>query len=116
MIAFEPADQIKILLDQQEKLYARQSELKALLEDCDASENYCDDDGASTAVENWSGSFGWDSRADDVRLNIFGISSYRANQREVIILSSLSYTLIIVRLHSLYDVWTLDFLPHNRLK
>uniref|UniRef100_A0A7C8YKK4 ATP-dependent DNA helicase n=1 Tax=Opuntia streptacantha TaxID=393608 RepID=A0A7C8YKK4_OPUST len=77
-------DQIKILLDQQEKLYARQSELKALLEDCDASENYCDDDGASTAVENWSGSFGWDSRADDVRLNIFGISSYRANQREII--------------------------------
>lgn len=77
-------DQIKILLDQQENLYARQSELKALLEDCEASENHYDDDGTSTAVENWSGSFGWDSRADDVRLNIFGISSYRANQREII--------------------------------
>ncbi|KAJ8448366.1 hypothetical protein Cgig2_021994 [Carnegiea gigantea] len=77
-------DQIKILLDQQENLYARQSELKALLEDCEASENHYDDDGTSTAVENWSGSFGWDSQADDVRLNIFGISSYRANQREII--------------------------------
>ncbi|XP_057251044.1 ATP-dependent DNA helicase Q-like 2 isoform X2 [Beta vulgaris subsp. vulgaris] len=35
-------------------------------------------------MENWSGSFGWDSQADDLRLNIFGISSFRANQREII--------------------------------
>lgn len=77
-----PADQIKILLDQQETLYARQSELKAILEDCEASSSH-PNDGASIAPENWSGSFGWDSEADDLRLNIFGISSYRANQREV---------------------------------
>ncbi|RAL52290.1 hypothetical protein DM860_016139 [Cuscuta australis] len=77
-------DQIKILLDQQEKLYARKSELKALLEDFEASENHYDDDGVSAATENWLGSFEWDSRADDLRLNIFGISSYRANQREII--------------------------------
>lgn len=41
---------------------------------------------SSTAVENWSGTFEWDSRADDVRLNVFGIPVYRANQREVIAL------------------------------
>ncbi|CAO2827328.1 unnamed protein product [Amaranthus hypochondriacus] len=76
-------DQIKILLDQQDKLYARQSELKALLEDCEASSSQ-ENDGASTALENWSGSFEWDSKADDLRLNIFGISSYRANQREIV--------------------------------
>ncbi|XP_021725557.1 mediator of RNA polymerase II transcription subunit 34-like [Chenopodium quinoa] len=76
-------DQIKLLLDQQENLYARQSELKALLEDCEASGSHRND-GASTAPEDWSGSFGWDSEAEDLRLKIFGISSYRANQREII--------------------------------
>lgn len=76
-------DQIKLLLDQQENLYARQTELKALLEDCEASGSY-HNDATSTAPENWSGSFGWDSEADDIRLNVFGISSYRANQREII--------------------------------
>ncbi|XP_021768372.1 mediator of RNA polymerase II transcription subunit 34 isoform X1 [Chenopodium quinoa] len=76
-------DQIKLLLDQQENLYARQSELKALLENCEASGSHRND-GASTAPEDWSGSFGWDSEAEDLRLNIFGISSYRANQREII--------------------------------
>lgn len=53
-------DQIKLLLDQQENLYARQTELKALLEDCEASGSY-HNDATSTAPENWSGSFGWDS-------------------------------------------------------
>uniref|UniRef100_A0A803L6E4 ATP-dependent DNA helicase n=1 Tax=Chenopodium quinoa TaxID=63459 RepID=A0A803L6E4_CHEQI len=77
----EEEDQIKLLLDQQENLYARQSELKALLENCEASGSHRND-GASTAPEDWSGSFGWDSEAEDLRLNIFGISSYRANQRE----------------------------------
>ncbi|KAL9246999.1 hypothetical protein vseg_020473 [Gypsophila vaccaria] len=76
-------DQISILLDQQDKLYARQTELKRLLEDHEASGSRRDDC-ASTSVEDWSGSFGWDSRADDLRLNIFGISVYRANQREII--------------------------------
>jgi ATP-dependent DNA helicase Q1 len=74
--------QIQMLLEQQEKLYERQSELKTLLEACRASGNPVTDD-ASTTVENWSGQFEWDSEADDVRFNVFGISTYRANQREV---------------------------------
>ncbi|XP_074270331.1 ATP-dependent DNA helicase Q-like 2 [Silene latifolia] len=77
-------DQITILLDQQDKLYTRQSELKRLLEEQEASGSRHDNGGASTSVEDWSGSFGWDSRADDLRLNIFGISSYRANQQEIV--------------------------------
>ncbi|XP_010276964.1 PREDICTED: mediator of RNA polymerase II transcription subunit 34 isoform X2 [Nelumbo nucifera] len=79
----EVQDQIKILLDRQEKLYARQSELKILLEECNASGSPADG-GASVTVENWSGPFGWDSEADDIRFNVFGISTYRANQREII--------------------------------
>ncbi|XP_031247124.1 mediator of RNA polymerase II transcription subunit 34-like [Pistacia vera] len=76
-------DQIKHLLDRQEKLQDRQSELKAVLEACEASVSptQC---GGSVSVEDWSGPFEWDSRADDVRLNVFGISSYRANQREIV--------------------------------
>ncbi|XP_044502444.1 ATP-dependent DNA helicase Q-like 2 isoform X2 [Mangifera indica] len=74
---------IKQLLDRQEKLQERQSELKALLEACEASvsRTQC---GGSVGVEDWSGHFEWDSRADDVRLNVFGISTYRANQREIV--------------------------------
>ncbi|GKV10548.1 hypothetical protein SLEP1_g21893 [Rubroshorea leprosula] len=76
-------DQIRALLERQEMLYERQSELKALLEACQESGSPVKD-GAATAVENWSGAFEWDSRADDIRLNVFGISTYRANQREII--------------------------------
>ncbi|GFP81573.1 mediator of RNA polymerase ii transcription subunit 34 [Phtheirospermum japonicum] len=76
-------EQIKVLLDQQEKLYERQSELKALLENKESSRSQGDDE-ASVSVENWSGSFEWDLAADDIRFNVFGISSYRANQREII--------------------------------
>ncbi|KAK2976017.1 hypothetical protein RJ640_015694 [Escallonia rubra] len=76
-------DQLKVLLDRQDKLYERQSELKALLESCEANESL-DKDGAAVSAENWSGEFPWDSEADDMRFNVFGISSYRANQREII--------------------------------
>ncbi|KAK8958899.1 Mediator of RNA polymerase II transcription subunit 34 [Platanthera guangdongensis] len=38
----------------------------------------------TTEVADWSATFEWDARADDTRFNIFGISSYRANQRELI--------------------------------
>ncbi|XP_063942177.1 ATP-dependent DNA helicase Q-like 2 isoform X2 [Daucus carota subsp. sativus] len=76
-------DQIKVFLDRQEKLYDRKSELKALLESCEVSA--CEiKDAATGTSENWSGEFEWDSRANDVRLNVFGITSYRANQREII--------------------------------
>lgn len=76
-------DQIRELLDRQEKLYDRQSELKALLENCEVYAS-TDKDATTVSSENWSGAFGWDSQADDVRFNIFGLSSYRANQREII--------------------------------
>ncbi|KAH7515009.1 hypothetical protein FEM48_Zijuj11G0150800 [Ziziphus jujuba var. spinosa] len=76
-------EQMKILLQRQDTLYERQSQLKALLEASEGSE-YPAKDTASTSVENWSGSFEWDSEADDVRFNVFGISTYRANQREII--------------------------------
>jgi len=40
--------------------------------------------GASkSGKEDWLGSFGWDDRAADIRLNLFGIKSYRQNQQQV---------------------------------
>lgn len=79
------ADQIRALIERQERLHERKSELTAILEACKESGNEVNNNNgaSSTTVENWSAPFEWDSEADDVRLNIFGISSYRANQREV---------------------------------
>ncbi|XP_042950284.1 ATP-dependent DNA helicase Q-like 2 [Carya illinoinensis] len=74
-------DHINRLLERQEKLYERQTELKTLLEACEGSGDPVAD-GASATVENWSGPFEWDSKADDVRFNVFGIPTYRENQRE----------------------------------
>lgn len=77
--------QISALIEHQDRLYERKSELKTLLKAVSASVTpvapSCPD--GSSAVENWSEPFEWDSRADDIRFNIFGISKYRANQREV---------------------------------
>ncbi|KAG5389031.1 hypothetical protein IGI04_030572 [Brassica rapa subsp. trilocularis] len=76
--------QISALIEHQDRLYERKSELKTLLKAVAASvtpvASSCPD--SSSAVENWSEPFEWDSRADDIRFNIFGISKYRANQRE----------------------------------
>ncbi|KAL3598852.1 hypothetical protein D5086_006770 [Populus alba] len=80
-------DQIKLLLERQEKLHERQSELKFLLEAYKASGtgNSANENASrSSSLEDWSGSFEWDSQADDARLNIFGIPSYRQNQKEII--------------------------------
>ncbi|KAK7252557.1 hypothetical protein RIF29_36597 [Crotalaria pallida] len=81
-------DQIRVLIERQEQLYERKSELSAILQACKDSENQvinCNGaSSSSTTVENWNAPFEWDSLADDLRLNIFGISSYRANQREII--------------------------------
>ncbi|KAF8087796.1 hypothetical protein N665_0566s0003 [Sinapis alba] len=80
--------QISALIEHQDRLYERKSELKTLLKAVTASgttpvaASSCPD--GSSAVENWSEPFEWDSRADDVRFNTFGISKYRANQREII--------------------------------
>ncbi|ONM00880.1 Mediator of RNA polymerase II transcription subunit 34 [Zea mays] len=75
--------QIKTLLDRQEELYERQAQLKALLEASKLTRNTTINT-SSVAPEDWSGSFPWDLEADDTRFNIFGISSYRSNQREII--------------------------------
>ncbi|XP_048621535.1 ATP-dependent DNA helicase Q-like 2 isoform X3 [Brassica napus] len=78
--------QISALIEHQDRLYERKSELKTLLKAVAASvtpvASSCPD--GSSAVENWSEPFEWDSRADDIRFNIFGISKYRANQREIV--------------------------------
>lgn len=79
-IAF--AGQISALIEHQDRLYERKSELKTLLKALAASGSPVASSG-SNAIENWSEAFEWDSRADDVRFNVFGISKYRANQKEV---------------------------------
>ncbi|KAJ1296015.1 hypothetical protein BS78_01G266600 [Paspalum vaginatum] len=76
--------QIKTLLDRQEELYERQSQLKALLEVSKVSSNKSNYDSSVAREEDWSGSFPWDSQAEDTRFNVFGITSYRSNQREII--------------------------------
>lgn len=91
------SEQIKVLIDQQDRLYERQSELKALLEYKESDRSNGEDE-ASVSMENWSGTFEWDSAADDVRFNVFGISAYRANQREVgQNLSKHIWTLIVLK-------------------
>ncbi|KAL1204974.1 ATP-dependent DNA helicase Q-like 2 [Cardamine amara subsp. amara] len=75
--------QISALIEHQDRLYERKSELKTLLKAVAASGSPVATSGSS-AIENWSEPFEWDSRADDVRFNIFGISEYRANQKEII--------------------------------
>ncbi|KAG8090366.1 hypothetical protein GUJ93_ZPchr0011g28878 [Zizania palustris] len=75
--------QIKMLLDRQEELYERESQLKAMLEVYKAS-TVATNNAPSVAMEDWSGSFSWDSQAEDIRFNVFGISCYRQNQREII--------------------------------
>jgi ATP-dependent DNA helicase Q1 len=73
------------LLEHQERLQERKSHLRSLLDGLKESENISTEENAvPVAAEDWSGTFEWDSRADDIRFNVFGISSYRANQREVI--------------------------------
>lgn len=76
------SEQIKFLLDRQEKLHERRFELKALVESCESSSGPGADN-AAVSVDDWSRPFEWDSQADDIRFNVFGISKYRANQREV---------------------------------
>ncbi|KAJ4881280.1 Mediator of RNA polymerase II transcription subunit 34 [Raphanus sativus] len=73
--------QISALIEHQDRLYERKSELKTLLKAVTAGTPVAS---SCPAVENWSEPFEWDSRADDIRFNMFGISKYRANQREII--------------------------------
>eukprot|EP00249_Psilotum_nudum_P010076 c22317_g1_i1 orf=257-2596(+) len=76
-------DQINVLLEHQEHLLQQQAELKSLLDCCDG-DVIAMDEMVESCSENWAGSFPWDNEAKDVRLNVFGISSYRTNQREII--------------------------------
>lgn len=75
--------QISALIEHQDRLYERKSELNTLLKALAASGSPVASGGSSSAIENWSGTFEWDSRADDVRFNVFSISKYRSNQKEV---------------------------------
>ncbi|KAL2629458.1 hypothetical protein R1flu_014144 [Riccia fluitans] len=78
-------DQISTLLQHQENLEQQRDELQALLESCREQEGIGPVSGSSSSTkENWTGSFEWDERAAELRLNIFGINSYRPNQREII--------------------------------
>ncbi|XVF87923.1 hypothetical protein PTKIN_Ptkin19aG0007400 [Pterospermum kingtungense] len=70
-------DQIRALFERQDQLHQRHSELTTLLETLAVPIKH-------VQAEDWSGPFEWDSRADDIRFNVFGISSYRPNQREII--------------------------------
>lgn len=79
---FDFSGQIQALLDRQVKLCERQSELKALLEECEASQDAAHDN-SSVSTDDWSAAFEWDSRAEDVAFDVFGITCYRANQRKV---------------------------------
>lgn len=82
-------DQISCLLERQEKLLEQQAELRGLLNSlCDVSGEDIKVDGLKDTVEDskdyWTGPFSWDKEVDDILLNVFGISSYRTNQREII--------------------------------
>ncbi|BBN07050.1 ATP-dependent DNA helicase Q1 [Marchantia polymorpha subsp. ruderalis] len=78
-------DQITSLLEHQEKLLEQRQELRALLESCRKQEGTGSEAFVSSSTkEDWTGSFEWDKRAADLRLNVFGISTYRTNQREII--------------------------------
>ncbi|KAL5550533.1 hypothetical protein UlMin_000709 [Ulmus minor] len=68
-------EQISMLLDKQERVYERQSEIKALLEASKESGDRVKDN-TSTTVENWSGAFEWDYEADDVRFTNIVINFY----------------------------------------
>ncbi|XP_024375691.1 ATP-dependent DNA helicase Q-like 2 isoform X1 [Physcomitrium patens] len=81
-------DQIQSLLQHQESLLEQQAELQQLIASCRdvaAHDENGNGPGASkSGGVNWSGSFEWDNRAADIRLNLFGIKSYRQNQHEII--------------------------------
>lgn len=79
--------QISDLLEQQEKLNCQKSELQSLLKACRLSTGHAQNAGnvaAEGRPDYWAGSFEWDQQANDIRLNVFGISTYRVNQREII--------------------------------
>lgn len=78
------------MIEHQDRLYERKSELNTLLKALAAASGSPVASSGSSAIENWSEPFEWDSRADDVRFNIFGISNYRANQKEVSMTSTFS--------------------------
>ncbi|KAJ1692145.1 hypothetical protein LUZ63_008843 [Rhynchospora breviuscula] len=68
-----------LLQDQTQPLLER-----SLLDELKESQTSTPQNDNENAAEDWSRCFHWDSRADDIRFNTFGLSSYRANQREII--------------------------------
>ncbi|KAJ7554996.1 hypothetical protein O6H91_05G018700 [Diphasiastrum complanatum] len=83
----EVQDQINSLLEHQGRLLEQKSELLNLIRSCKVSkhENLWTDEKTGRPIqEDWTRSFEWDQQAQDILLNVFGISSYRTNQREII--------------------------------
>jgi ATP-dependent DNA helicase Q1 len=81
-------EQIQSLIERQEKLLEQKAELQNLLDAfCDAREEDVkvgkSEDTVEETEEHWKQSFSWEKEANDVLLNIFGLRSFRANQREV---------------------------------
>ncbi|KAI5071425.1 hypothetical protein GOP47_0013676 [Adiantum capillus-veneris] len=82
-------EQLDYLLERQETLLEQQTELQCLLDSmCDASKegnnSVRQKDAAESSEKNWTGPFRWNKEADSTLLNVFGISSYRTNQREIV--------------------------------
>ncbi|EFJ22718.1 hypothetical protein SELMODRAFT_105080, partial [Selaginella moellendorffii] len=72
--------QIAVLCDRQARLLEEQAELRQLIDCCRASE----EDDIQIIEQDWSGNFEWDNEASNLLLNVFGISTYRRNQREIV--------------------------------
>ncbi|XP_024516913.1 mediator of RNA polymerase II transcription subunit 34 isoform X2 [Selaginella moellendorffii] len=72
--------QIAVLCDRQARLLEEQAELRQLIDCCRASE----EDDIQIIEQDWSGNFEWDNEASNLLLNVFGISTFRRNQREIV--------------------------------
>ncbi|CAM6096594.1 unnamed protein product [Calypogeia fissa] len=80
-------DQMSALVELEKSLLEQRDELRILLE-FRRQGTVQEANGSSAGVSrtthtDWSGKFEWDESAADLRLNVFGISSYRTNQREI---------------------------------
>ncbi|KAH7439704.1 hypothetical protein KP509_04G073400 [Ceratopteris richardii] len=81
-------EQLEQLLERQQMLLEQQTELQCLLDSmCDSKSEHANTigqkDDAADSAKTWTGTFPWDKEADSALLNIFGLSSYRTNQREI---------------------------------
>ena len=79
-------EQIQSLIERQEKLFEQKAELQNLLDAfCGVHEDVkvSKEETVDETDEHWQQPFPWDKEANDILLNLFGLHSFRANQREV---------------------------------